>query len=92
MSYVYKKNVKYVKNQINIYFFLWKTCVEATKVITNSLKTLDFMTPIHFDTFPWNVLCDLSLMKLGNNTEKKKARLWNSYFYRKIYLQRHESH
>ena len=51
-SYVHKKNVKYKKNQILIYF-LWKTRVEASKVITNSLKTIDFATPIPFDTFPW---------------------------------------
>ena len=41
--------------------------VEVSKVITNSLKTLDFVTPNPFDTFPSNVLFDLSLMKLGNN-------------------------
>ena len=51
----------------NSFTFLWKTRVEARKVTTNSLKTLDFVTPIPFDTFPWNVLCDLSLMKLGTN-------------------------
>ena len=52
---------------------MWKTRVEASKVITNSPKTLAFVTLIPFDTFPWIVLCDLSLMKLGNNkTEKKK--------------------
>ena len=53
MSYVYKKNVKYDKNQKLINFFLWKTRVEASKVITNSIKTLDFVTPIPFDNFPW---------------------------------------
>ena len=47
--------------------FLWKNRVEASKFITNSLKTLNFVSPSPFDTFPWNVLCDLSLMKLGNN-------------------------
>ena len=67
MSYVYKKNVKYDKNQKFIYFFFQKTRVEASKFITNSLKTLDFVTPIPFDTFPWNVLRDLWLMKLGKN-------------------------
>ena len=67
MSYVHEKNVKYDKHQKFIYFFLWKTRVEASQVITNSLKTLVIVTPITFDTFPWNVLCDLSLMKLGNN-------------------------
>ena len=37
ISCIYKKNVKYDKNQINL-LFLWKTGVEASKVITNSLK------------------------------------------------------
>ena len=54
MSYVHKKNVKYDKNQKLIYFFLWKTRVEASKFITNSLKTLDFVTPI-----PWQKLYHL---------------------------------
>ena len=31
--------------------FLRKTSVEASKFITNSLKTLDFVTLIPFDTF-----------------------------------------
>ena len=48
-----KKNDKYDKNQKFIYIFLW--------------KTLDFVTPIPFDTFPWNVSNDLSLTNLGNN-------------------------
>ena len=39
MSYVYKKNVKYDKNQKLIYFFLSKTRVDASNVITNHLKT-----------------------------------------------------
>ena len=52
MSYFYKKNVKYDKNQKLTYVFLWKTHVEASKFITNSLKTLDlwhqsFLTPSH---------------------------------------------
>ena len=55
------------KNQKLIYFFLWKTSVEASKVITNSHKTLHLVTPILLGTFPWNVLFDFSLMKLGNN-------------------------
>ena len=66
MFYVYKKNVKSDKIQKIIYFFLWKNRLEASKVITNSLKTLDFVTPIPLDIFPWNVICDLSLMKPGN--------------------------
>ena len=37
ISCIYKKNVKYDKNQINL-IFLWKTDVEASKVITKSLK------------------------------------------------------
>ena len=49
------------KSKIHL-LFLWRTRVEASKVITNSLKTLDFVTKI-----PWKVLCDLSLMKLVNN-------------------------
>ena len=44
-----------------------KIRVEASNVITNSLKTLNFVTPIFFNTFHENVLCDLSLMKLGNH-------------------------
>ena len=31
--------------------FLWKTRVEASKVITNSLKRLDFVTTMPFNTF-----------------------------------------
>ena len=48
MSYVYKKNVKYDKSQKLIYF-LWKTSIEGNKFLTNSLTTLEFVTPIHFD-------------------------------------------
>ena len=61
MSYVYKKNFKYDKNQKLISFFLWKTRVGASKFITNSVKTIDFLTPIPFDTFPWqkNVIFNL---------------------------------
>ena len=43
ISCIYKKNVKYDKNQINLVFFV----VEASKVITNSLKK-DFGPPIPF--------------------------------------------
>ena len=35
ISCICKKNVKYDKNQINL-LFLWKSGVEASKVITNS--------------------------------------------------------
>ena len=49
ISCIYKKNVKYDKYQINL-LFLWKTGVEASKVITNSLKK-DFGTPIPFIPF-----------------------------------------
>ena len=52
MSYVYKKNVKLDKNQKFIYFFLWKTHVEDSQVIPNSIKTLDFLTSNFFETFP----------------------------------------
>ena len=41
------------KSKIILTFFLWKTRVEASTVITNSLKTLDFVTPTPFDTFSW---------------------------------------
>ena len=37
ISCIYKKNVNYDKIKLN-YFFLWKTGVEASKVITNSFK------------------------------------------------------
>ena len=36
--YVYEKNVKNDKKQKLIYFFLWNTGVETSKVVTNSLK------------------------------------------------------
>ena len=52
MSYVYKKKVEYDKNQKFIYF-LWKTRVQASKFITNSLETLDFVTPIPIESLPW---------------------------------------
>ena len=56
--------------------FLWGTRVEASKVITNFLKTLYFVTPIPLHAFRWNVLRDLSLMKLGNSyTKKKKSKI-----------------
>ena len=48
--------------------------MEARKVIRNYLKTLDFVTPIPFDTFFCNVLYDLSLKKLGNNQTKRKKQ------------------
>ena len=48
-----QKKVKYDKNQKLVSFFLWKTRVEASKFVINSLKTLEFVTPIPFDTFPW---------------------------------------
>ena len=51
-SFVYKKTSNVTKIKIN-WPFLWKTRVEASKVITNSIKTLDFVTSIPFDTFPW---------------------------------------
>ena len=44
ISCIYKKNVKYDKNQF-ILLFLRKTGVEASKVITNALKK-DFGTPV----------------------------------------------
>ena len=47
ISCIYKKNVKYDKSQINLHF-LWRNGVEGIKVITNSLKKLNFGTPILF--------------------------------------------
>ena len=41
------------KSKICLLFFCKKTRDEASKVITNSLKTLDFVTSIPFDTFFW---------------------------------------
>ena len=49
-SCMYKNNVKYDKNQTNLHF-LWKTGVEASKVITNT-KKIGSGTSIPFDTFP----------------------------------------
>ena len=53
MSCVYEKSVKHVKNQTNL-LFLWKTGVEASKIITKSFKVLDFLKLIPFDDLPWN--------------------------------------
>ena len=47
MSYVYKKNVKHDKNQKWIYFLSVSKPVKSK----NSLKTLDCVTPIPFETF-----------------------------------------
>ena len=41
-----------------VYFFL-KTGDEASKVLTNSFKNLDFATPISFDTFFWQQWCNI---------------------------------
>ena len=70
LSRICLKSTKRTSNMTKLKIHLlsvWKTRVEASKVITNSLKKLDFVTPIPFDTFPWNVLCNLPLIKLGNN-------------------------
>ena len=40
-----KEHQIWQKSKINL-VFLWKTGVEASKFIMNSLKTLDFVTPI----------------------------------------------
>ena len=58
ISCIYKKKVKYDKNQI-ISFFLWKTCVEASKVITNSLKTKFWDTNPFYSLDTHNVIFDL---------------------------------
>ena len=44
-------NMTKIKNCFT--FFVSKTGVEGSKFITNSLKTLDFVTPIPLDTIPW---------------------------------------
>ena len=36
-------------------FFLWKIRAEACKVITNSLKTKDFVTPISCEIFSFHL-------------------------------------
>ena len=78
-----KERQMWQKTKFPLLFFVKNPCV-ASKVITNSLKTLDFVTPIPFETFPWNVLCNLSIMKLGNNyTKNIKARLCETCYYRK---------
>ena len=85
------------KSKINLHF-LWKTRLEATKFITNSLKTLDLVTPIPFDTFPWqnNVIFNLLLTRSGNKQTIKgtKLRSWNVFFFilENICFQSHESH
>ena len=85
--YVYKKNVKYDKSRKLIYFLLWKTRVEASKVIPNSLKTFDFVTPILFDTFSRQdkktVIFNLSLTRAGNKQTIKGTKLgsWNVFFF-----------
>ena len=48
MSYVYQNNVKHDKNQKFVYFFR----VEAkNQKVIYSLETLNFVTPISFETF-----------------------------------------
>ena len=49
------------KSKLIFTFFLWKTRVEASKFIMNSLKTLDFVTPNPFDTFSWQKRCFFNL-------------------------------
>ena len=68
MSQIYNKNFKIEENQKLNYFFLLKTLVKTSKVITNSLKTLDYATAIPSDTFPCtnNFIVDLKLTRLGN--------------------------
>ena len=47
MSYVYKRTSNMTKSEINLVFLL-RTRVEASEVISNSPKTLDYVTPIIF--------------------------------------------
>ena len=58
ISCINKKNVKYDKNQINL-LFLWKTDVEASKVITNSLEKKFWGTNPFYSLDTQNVLFDL---------------------------------
>ena len=58
-SCIYKKNVKYDKNQINLLFFLWKSGVEASKVITKSLKKRFWDTNPFYSLDTHNVIFDL---------------------------------
>ena len=75
ISCIYKKNVKYEKNQTNL-LFLWRTGVEASKVITNSLKK-DFGTPILFIplTAIMSYLTCNYLTRLGNKKKHKKNKI-----------------
>ena len=59
ISCIYKKNAKYDKNQINFTFVLWKTGVEASKVITNSLKKRFWDTNPFYSLDTHNVIFDL---------------------------------
>ena len=76
ISCIYKKNVKYDKNQINLIFFLWKSGVEASKVITKSLKK-DFGTPIPFIPLTpiMSYLTCNQLTRLGNKKKHKKNKI-----------------
>ena len=47
-----KRTSNMTKSKIHLVFFVKKTRVESSKVITNSLKTLDFVASIPFETFP----------------------------------------
>ena len=58
ISCIYKKNVKYDKNQINL-LFLWKTGVEASKVITNFFKKRFWDTNPFYSLDTHNVIFDL---------------------------------
>ena len=58
ISCINKKNVKYDKNQINL-LFLWKTGVEASKVIKNSLKKRFWDTNPFYSLDTHNVIFDL---------------------------------
>ena len=60
----WKPLITKLKNWIGT-FILPNEAVETCNCPEKVLR-LDFVTPIPFDNFPWKVLCDLSLMKLGN--------------------------
>ena len=60
ISCINKKNVKYDENQINL-LFLWKTDVEASKVITNSLEKIFWDINPFYSLDTQNVIFDLQL-------------------------------
>ena len=60
-----------IKNSFT--FFCEKPVWKPVKVITNSLKTLDFATPIPFDKT--NVIVNLYLTRSGNKQTMEGTKL-----------------